>query len=250
VVDDRWVSDTRHKHGGYYTTEYAAGMEGDAHPWEESQGMGASYGLNRAEGLSDYKSARQLILLLVDTVSRGGNLLLDIGPAADGTIPVIMQQRLAEVGDWLRVNGEAIYATRYAGRPCQWTEGPRPQQAYGEYKVKYDLMDLVGQRPANGHAVKQVFFTRGPGALYAITAGWPGAKLELENIEVPAGACVSLLGYDGEVKARIRGSSLTIAVPAVGPEGLPTRYAYAFKITGARLRPEKAPPSALQEQAH
>ena len=55
--------------------------------------------------------------MLVDLVSRGGNLLLDIGPAADGTIPVIMEQRLLEIGDWLQVNGEAIYGTRcFAGR--------------------------------------------------------------------------------------------------------------------------------------
>jgi alpha-L-fucosidase len=87
VVDDRWGSDTRHKHGGYYTTEYAAGMEGADHPWEESEGLGFSYGLNRAEGLDDYKSAKNLVFLLVDTVSRGGNLLLDIGPAADGRFP-------------------------------------------------------------------------------------------------------------------------------------------------------------------
>ena len=49
VIDDRWGKDTRHKHGGYYTTEYTAGMEGTDHPWEESRGMGYSYGYNRDE---------------------------------------------------------------------------------------------------------------------------------------------------------------------------------------------------------
>lgn len=238
VIDDRWGSDTRHKHGGYYTTEYAAGMEGAAHPWEESEGLAYSYGYNRAENLDDYKSARKLVLLLVDTVSRGGNLLLDIGPRADGAIPVIMQQRLVEVGDWLRVNGEAIYGTRYAGRACQWTQGSRPRQEYGEYNVKYDLMAQVGQEPVDGRAVKQVFFTKKPDALFAITAGWPGSVIVLRNVQAPANAAVTLLGYDRPLEATVAGTSVTIRVPQVGPEALPCRYAYAFRIAGAKLLPE------------
>ena len=54
VIDDRWGSETRHKHGGYYTTEYTSGMQQSNHPWEESRGIGYSYGYNRAERLSDY----------------------------------------------------------------------------------------------------------------------------------------------------------------------------------------------------
>ena len=49
MIDDRWGKDTRHKHGGYYTTEYTSGMQQAAHPWEESRGMGYSYGYNRNE---------------------------------------------------------------------------------------------------------------------------------------------------------------------------------------------------------
>ncbi len=67
VIDDRWGSDTRHKHGGYWTTEYTAGMSGIDHPWEESRGMGVSYGYNRAERLEDYHTGRELVIILVDT---------------------------------------------------------------------------------------------------------------------------------------------------------------------------------------
>ena len=132
--------------------------------------MAYSYGYNRAERIDDYKTSREFIMVLCDLVSRGGNLLLDIGPDGDGTIPVIMEQRLLEIGDWLRVNGEAIYGTRYAGRGCQWSEGKRPGQQFGEYMVKYNLMEQVGQTPKGGMAVKQAFFTKKPDALYAITA--------------------------------------------------------------------------------
>jgi len=237
VVDDRWGSDTRHKHGGYWTTEYAAGMKDGSHAWEESRGMAFSYGYNRAERIDDYKTAREFVLVLADLVSRGGNLLLDIGPAADGTIPPVMEERLLEIGRWLQVNGEAIYGTRCAGRTCQWTEGERPKQEYGEFMVKYNLLDQVGQQPRNGLAVKQVFFTQKPGALYAITAGWPGKELVLHGVNVPAHPVVTMLGVSGLLRATLAGDTLTIITPDFGPEGAPSRDAFAFKIEGATVLP-------------
>jgi alpha-L-fucosidase len=233
VVNDRWGSDTRHKHGGYWTTEYAAGMQDGSHAWEESRGMAYSYGLNRAERCDDYKTSREFILALVDLVSRGGNLLLDIGPNADGTIPPLMEQRLLDIGAWLKVNGEAIYGTRCASHTCQWTEGARPKQEYGEFMVKYNLLEQVGQQPINGVAVKNVFFTKKPEALYAITPGWPGGKLVLHDVKVPADSIVTMLGVPGPLKRSIDGNTLTITTPDLGPDAAPCRYAYTFKITGA-----------------
>jgi alpha-L-fucosidase len=115
VVNDRWGKDCRGKHGGFYTFEYGGctGSTKDVlHAWEEDRGMGASYGYNRNESIEDYSSAEQLIRLLVDTASQGGNLLLDVGPEADGSIPVIMQERLLQIGRWLNANGESIYGTQ------------------------------------------------------------------------------------------------------------------------------------------
>ena len=238
VVNDRWGKECRFKHGGYWTTEYAAGLKDGAHPWEESRGMAYSYGLNRAERVDDYKTAREFILVLIDLVSRGGNLLLDIGPAADGTIPPIMEQRLLEIGDWLKVNGEAIYGTRAAGRSCQWTEGTRPKQEYGRFMVKYSLLEQVGQAPKNGFAVKQVFFTRKPDALYAITAGWPGKQLVLHGVRAPADAKVTMLGVPGTLKTATAGDALAITSPDLGPEEAPCRHAYVFKIQGGEVTPE------------
>jgi alpha-L-fucosidase len=123
VINDRWGKDCRHKHGGFYTTEYGSGLEDDRHAWEENRGMGGSYGYNRNEDVADYRSGRELVLMLADIVSRGGNLCLDIGPRADGQIPVIMQERLLEIGRWLAANGRAIYGTRMWREPCQWSAG-------------------------------------------------------------------------------------------------------------------------------
>ncbi len=237
VINDRWGKDSRHKHGGYWTTEYGAGLKDGSHPWEESRGMGHSYGYNRAESIDDYKDSREMILVLIDLVSRGGNFLLDIGPTGDGRIPVIMQQRLLEIGDWLRVNGEAIYGTRGAARDCQWTAGKQPGQEYGEYKIEYNLMEQIGQQPKGDLAVKMAFFTQKPDALYAITPGWPGDTLVLRNIVVPPNAKVSLLGLPGDLKHGLEGNTLTIQTPNLAPGQAPCRHAFAFKISGATLKP-------------
>jgi alpha-L-fucosidase len=230
VINDRWGKDSRHKHGGYWTTEYAAGLKDGSHPWEESRGMAYSYGVNRAERVDDYKTGREFIYTLIDLVSRGGNLLLDIGPNADGTIPPLMEQRLLEIGDWLKVNGEAIY---------QWSEGKRSDQQYGEFMVKYKLMEQIGQQPKNGVAVKQVFFTKNSEALYAITPGWPGKQLVLRNVKVPANTAVTMLGVPGALKTAHKRDTFTIYTPDFGPDEAPCQHAFVFKITGAEALPEQ-----------
>src|SRR5947207_1591499 len=181
VVDDRWGSDTRHKHGDYWTTEYTAGLSGVDHPWEESRGMGVSYGYSRAEDLNIYHTSRELVFILVDTVSRGGNLLLDIGPRADGTIPVIMEERLTQMGDWLKINGEGIYGTRPWKNTGQWSSGEVPKIEYNkEYSSTYDVTKLI-EKPADGKASIEAFFTSKGNDVYAILPQWPDHGLVIKD---------------------------------------------------------------------
>ena len=204
VINDRWGSDTRHKHGGYWTTEYTAGMSGMEHPWEESRGMGFSYGYNRAERLQDYHTGRDLVIMLVDIVSRGGNLLLDIGPTADGTIPVIMQDRLHQIGDWLKVNGDAIYGTRPWTTSRQWSAGEVPTVKYNsEFESAYDVTTLVG-KPEPGKASIEAFFTTKGNNIYAILPHWPGGSFLLKD--VTGVKSVTLLGSDSAAKVQDRAS--------------------------------------------
>ncbi len=232
IVNDRWGKETRHKHGGYFTTEYGAGMPDATHPWEENRGMGFSYGYNRNEPLSNYRTGKELVWMFADLVARGGNLLLNVGPTADGRIPEVMQDRLKEMGDWLAVNGEAIYGTRAWTRSAQWTTGTKPEQGFGEYKVKYDILEMAGQQPRNGQAVKHVFFTKKPGALYAITPGWPGQTLVLKDVQPAANSVVTMLGVTGRLKWRREGADLVIETPRLTGDQMPCRYAYTFKIAG------------------
>ena len=118
VVNDRWGKGLRGHSGDYYTTEYGhtpwanEGATDPGRPFEECRGIGHSFAFNRLEGLDFYLDRDELVQLLIDKVSRGGGLLLNLGPAADGRIPVIQQDRLAALGKWLKVHGESIYGTR------------------------------------------------------------------------------------------------------------------------------------------
>lgn len=107
VVNDRW----NNLHCDFSTKEYQLGESSHQQAWEMCRGMGLSFGYNQTEKDSDYLSAYQLIELLVDVVANNGNLLLNIGPKADGSIAEEQSQRLLAMGEWLSVNGEGIYDT-------------------------------------------------------------------------------------------------------------------------------------------
>jgi len=232
IVNDRWGKGIRHNHGGYFTTEYGAGMPDATHPWEENRGMGFSYAYNRNEPLSNYRTGKELIWMFADLVARGGNLLLNVGPTADGRIPEIMQERLKELGDWLAVNGEAIYGTRTWRQTAQWTAGTKPDEQFGEYKVKYDVLEMAGQKPRDGRAVKQVFFTQKDGAVYAITPGWPGDSLTLRDLEVDKRrTVVTMLGVDEPLAWSAKRGDVIIETPNFGPGEAPSEHAFVFKLT-------------------
>jgi alpha-L-fucosidase len=233
VIDDRWGKDTRHKHGGYYTTEYTSGMKQAAHPWEESRGMGFSYGYNRTETLKDYRTERELVLMLIDIISRGGNLLLDIGPTADGRIPVVMQERLVQIGNWLNPNGEAIYGTHALPRSRQWSAGKVPQMEEKEFMSEFNITQLVDTPPA-GFARVDAFFTAKDDVLYAILPRWPEREVLLDGMAAPSGSKITLLETGDELQWRADGSRLRITVPESLQSRAPVRAAYVLKMNGVK----------------
>ncbi len=232
VINDRWGSDSRHRHGGFYTTEYGSGLDTGAHAWEENRGMGFSYSYNRAEDIQDYRSAEELILMLADIVSRGGNLCLDIGPSADGKIPVIMQERLLQIGAWLATNGEAIYGSRPAAAPCQWSAGRIPEIKRSQGGAAYDILKETLQ-PEPGRAVKEVLFTRKGNTLYAITPGWPGRTLRLKGIKASKKTAVTFLETGRPLHWKAAGPDLVVTLPEFDPNTFRSRCGYTFRVTGA-----------------
>ena len=233
VINDRWFKGCRHQHGDYYTTEYGSGLEGISHPWEENRAISKSYAYNRMEKAADYSSSRELVLMLADIVSRGGNLLLDIGPSADGRIPEIMEERLEQTGEWLKINGESIFDTVPWKKPCQWSKGRVVDAARGEFKTGYNILRLTLQ-PAPGDAVKELFFTCRENIIYAITPLFPKEKILVENLNLPSGSEVILLGSDDtKLEWKNQDDNLLIQVPLKTQEELPCQFAWVFKISTA-----------------
>ena len=110
-----------------------------AEKWETCRGMGHGFGFNREEQDADYIQLPDLIRMLVDIVSKNGNLLLNVGPMADGTIPEVQAELLRGVGRWLKTYGEAIYGTR----PWQRAEGTTTTGGSVRFTRRADEHDTI-----------------------------------------------------------------------------------------------------------
>lgn len=231
VINDRWGKGVRFNHGGYYTTEYQSGLDG-THPWEECRGIGFSFGYNVNEDVDDYASRRTLVYLLLNVVSNGGNLLLDIGPDKYGNIPPIMQDRLLALGKWLKVNGEAIYGTRKWERTCQWSKkGKKNWNPEDTHYLPADFIIKQTIDPEPGYAVREIFFTKNDNDVFAIVPEWPKEQLVIRDMKVSPTTEITLVGTDLKIDFEQKGKSLILKVPYLTPDELPCEYAWAFKIT-------------------
>lgn len=165
-----------------------------------------------------YKSPEFIIHLLTDVVSKNGNLLLNIGPRSDGTIPDPAQQVLREIGTWLKTNGEAIYGTR------PWTHyGEGPTQVAG---------GAFHDTDTKPYTAEDFRFTTNGETLYAIELGWPAdGKVTIHNLgsdllKDRRIQSVALLGSDAKLEWHQTPDGLHIQLPASGPG----KYAYVFRI--------------------
>jgi len=209
AVNDRWGSECSRKNGGFFTPEYSTEVFLD-HKWELCMGIDIhSFGLNRATPADAYASTQSLLLTLVRTVANNGNLLLDIGPRSDGTIPTLMQQRLLDMGAWLQINGEAIYGSKI------W----RIQQ----------------EGPIDSTSIRYTTDTTGA-YIYAFLLVWPaGSQVLLPSpVQSSQSANITLLGYPAKsLPFSTSSQGVLVTLPPLSPaDALSHNYIWTLKLQG------------------
>ncbi len=168
----------------------------------------------------NYKSTNRLIDFLVDVVSKNGNLLLNITPKANGEIPIPVKERLLEMGNWLKINGEAIY-------------GSRPFKIYGEGSTKV-IEGHLSENKNKDNTSEDIRFTTKGNILYAIVLDWPENNIlkikslkDKNTLYEQSIKSISLLGSKGHLEFETKADGLYIDLPKnkVG------NHAFVFKIT-------------------
>ena len=193
-------------------------------PWQTDTCIGSWHYERRVFDQHKYKTAKQVVQMLVDIVSKNGNLMLNIPIRGDGTIDEDEQKVLEDLAAWIGPNGEAIYGTR----PWEvYGEGPSATTAPARGR-------FGGARDVRPYTAQDIRFTKKSDLIFAFLMGWP----ESESVNIQSLAAddarypktvgkVELLGVEGRLQFTRDNSGLNVKLPA----NKPNDYACVLKIT-------------------
>jgi alpha-L-fucosidase len=190
-------------YGDYYTPEgFVPGDKGNTDaPWFVIYPLGSSFSYERVA--ENHKGAAWVVRNLVDSVAKGGSFMVGIGPDGEGRFHPTAVSQLKEVGEWLKMNGAGIYATRARDGEL-WSEGA----------------DIRFTR------------TKDKRTIYAFVLKWPGEKLLLRSVRPAEGSAVRMLGTDTPLKWTPQGPGVEIQIPPglQDESRRPCRFAWCFQI--------------------
>ncbi|KAJ6655628.1 hypothetical protein lerEdw1_004980 [Lerista edwardsae] len=212
VVNDRWGFNTSCHHGGFYNCQdkFAPGKLPD-HKWEMCTSIDKmSWGYRSGMRIGEIMTEAEIITELVQTVSYGGNYLLNVGPTKEGVIAPIFQERLQALGKWLKTNGEAIYETQ-------------PWKVQKENSTNY------------------IWYTSKGNVVYAIFLRWPDdCVLNLQSPVSSASTKVTLLGFSTPLKWKATpDKGLQVNLPSATPSLVEETYGWTLKLLGVTVKVEK-----------
>lgn len=206
ITNDRWGQDANCVHGDVKTCKdrYNPGKK-LPFKWENAMTIDKkSWGYRQEATSESYMGVQKLIETLIETVSCGGNIVMNVGPTADGRIPPIYEERLREIGKWLKINGDAIYGTR------AW----RLQKESSAWKTWYTVKGST---------------------VYAIMCRWPKRRyLVLQSPKVTSKTKVTLLGYKDEIKFEKRKHGLRIDLHKIRMWELESPHGFSFALKNVK----------------
>lgn len=200
IVVDRTVGG---RYENYKTPEQEVPDKPLPYSWETCMTMGDQWSYKPGD---KYKSTHRLIHLLVDVVGKGGNFLLNVGPQPNGELPPLAVQRMAEIGQWLRLNGEAIYGTR-------------PMAPYKDGQVVFTK---------KGRSLYAIYLTNKEGEGLPAKVSWKGAVPFAKSRVLLLGAKKPLTWSADE------NGVTTVEIPPEVQQTPPCQHAFVFKLRGVR----------------
>ncbi|XP_052677337.1 alpha-L-fucosidase-like isoform X2 [Crassostrea angulata] len=206
VVNDRWGYDSRCKHGGFLSCDdrFNPGKL-QKRKWENAMTLDRySWGFRRDASIADFLSMEELLETVLNTISYGGNILINVGPTGYGTISPIYEERFRQLGSWLKVNGEGIYATQ------PWVH-------------------------QNDTVTPKVWYTAPKAdkkAAYAFFINWPdNNELVLGAVSESSLSGVALVGSNKTLTWETSGTGIKVTIPPHNIVEMPCMWAWAVKLT-------------------
>jgi len=233
VPNDRWGIDTWCKHGGIFNCydRYSPGVL-QKHKWENAMTIERdSWGIGRNSTIAEILSIQELLLELAKTISTGGNLLMNVGPTHYGKILPIQEERLTQVGQWLSVNGDAVFESK----PWIYQNDTLNPNVWYTSKVR-NSAGMEKSRVYNPQNKENTI-------VYAFVFKWPDDnQLKFAAPKLTEQTKVSMLGYSGTLSAKpSKPNGLTVDLNSIQWSRLPNLWAWVFKLEYLE-RDDRVPP--------